>query len=885
MSHLLLWMWLAILGFLVTRRVLQTSDPWLTLGAAVPTSLILLLATSFSLARLFGHPRGWVLAAILLFVSTVVLYAMRSAGSQAPELEEFGFSPIQWGAFMTLLTLAGLVMHTREALGPEDDYWIHFPLISLLNRGEFPPPNPFFDELALHGHFGRDYLVAVLGWFNGGGEALLSSTWIFNHVLAISAFFLAFGLGRRLGGTCGGFLVSTFLFFGISVGARVGLMDTYDNNNLLVYVLLLLFVALETATRKNWWTHLFLGLSLGVYGIIYETHLVLFLMVLWLGPLCWSRAEGGLGWRLWLRPLGLSVMALVVAASLGGPIQDLALRGLGLREAQVDHAATYQEQRVQIQFPKQNLFQILVGPERYRRLSYVYQGKAFSGLHATGSGSSDARSDFHYAFILGPEVILLHWLALYLGLPAGLLLLRRRHAEGTVLWLFGLFAFLTPALVDFGPVHEREYFRWEFAAGFGFAGGLACALSLFWSRGKLARVGIVLLALLVTLGGERKLNKTLIAIEKMEPEHRQRALKPWYPAPRDWILEAPELRMTPELMAAAGKLKELSRPDDRMVCDLDARAHWDIFRESTMCGLAGLRSVGHVSPPPWMQDGIAPFFRTASWNALWQTGDVRILPFLGSRWLLTHQARSAGLLTPHQDTVKEIARFGDVVVWRYLGELATARGESLPAARLVDVEIPAQERLQSEVALPLTLTLEGVEEGETLDLALQWVPLPGTEPGGPIEELVVRETGTTGRTEVKHHLVAPLVEGDYRLEFSLNGHPLPVEESCKPKLEMKFDWSAQALQARVTEQRELTVVFEPGSEHLKPPLRLGMRLFRLDEQRYSKPFGFEAMGTWDGGTEVELRPLDPELNFPLPSGLRPDLFLLDRSGREVRLGR
>lgn len=885
MSHLLLWMWLAILGFLVTRRVLHTPDPWLTLGAAVPTSLVLLLATSFPLARLFGHPQGWVLAAVFLFVSTVALYVWRSRGPRAPELEEFGFSPFQWGAFMTLLSLGSLVMHTREALGPEDDYWVHFPLISLLNRGEFPPPNPFFEDLVLHGHFGRDYLVGVLGWFNGGGEALLSSLWVFNHVLAVSAFFLAFGLGRRVGGNCGGFLMSTFLFFGISVGARVGLMDTYDNNNLLVYVLLLLFVALETADTKNWWGHLFFGLALGVYGIVYETHMVLFLMVLWFGPLIWARGGQGWSWRLWLRPLGLSLMAVVVAACLGGPIQDLAMRGLGLRKATVDHAATYQAQRVQIRFPKENLFQIMIGPERYRRLSYVYQGKAFRSLHATGSGTGDARADFHYSFIFGPEVLLIHWLALYLGLPAGWFLLRKRHPQGAALWVFGLLAYLTPALVDFGPVHEREYFRWEFAAGFGFAGALACALSALWSRGKWARVLVVVLAILVTLGGERKLNKTLIAIEKMEPAQRQRAMTPWYPSARDWLLDSKELRMTPELLQAAQKLREFSRAQDRMVCDLDARAHWDIFRESTVCGLAGLRSVGHVSPPPWMQDGIAPFFRTAAWNALWQTGDLRILPSLGARWLLTHQPQSAEFLRADPESVKELASFGDVVVWRYVGELSEGPAQEVASARLVGLTLPPEEQLQGETALPVRLELEGLEPEKAFDLSVRWTPLPGTDPGGPIEDLVVRATAESSRTVISHHLVAPLVEGRYRLEFLLNGHPLKVEESLQPDLELQFDWSGQAAQARVVSQQDLSLVFEPGGEHLQPPLRLGLRLYRLDENRYSKPFGFEAQGVWTGEPEVVLERLDDGLVFPLPSGLRADIFLLDRSGREILLGR
>jgi hypothetical protein len=884
MAQLLLWMWLAILGFLLTRVVLRSGNPWLVLGSALPVSMLALLGLSFPLARLSGHPRGWILAVLVLFAATVVLYSKREQWIDRP-LEEFGFSPMQWACFMTLLTTASLVMHTREVLGPEDDYWIHFPLISLLHRGEFPPPNPFFYDLSLHGHFGRDYVIAVLGWLSGGGAALLSCTWIFNHALQASAFLLAFGLGRREGGTAGGFLMASFLFFGISVGSRVGLVDTYDNNNLLVYVLLLLFVALETTPQGSWRGDLFLAAGLGVYGIVYETHMLLVLIVLWAGPLLWRRPEGALHPRLWLRPLGLTLASLLVAAMLGGPIQDLALRMVGAREGEVHHAATYQEQKVQIGFPKSHLFQILVGPERYRRLSYVYQGKAFSGLQTAPVAGTEARQSFHYAFIFGPDVLLMHWLALYLGLPAGLWLLSKGSREGSMLWVFGATSFLVPALVDFGPVHEREYFRWEFAAGFGFAGALAVALAYLWRLGKLARVAVVLLAVAVTIGGERKVNRTFIDIDKLPDDRRALALSPFYPSARDWILGSKELRMDADLLDASLELKTRSQPHDRMLTDLDARSHWEIFRESTVCGLAGLRSVGHVSPPPWMQDGIAPFFRTAGWNLLWQTGDLRVLPSLGARWLLTHSPASRQLLKPQESEtrLKEISQVGSVTLWRYIGPLEPLDKPLDAPVTLRALDMGPQTALQSEVAQPLTLLLDGVPAGTEVDVALRWTPLAGTDPGGPIEPLVLRDAAPEGLWRFKHALVAPLVEGDYQLEVTVNGSAVAVDPGAEEALKVRFDWTSQAQKIRLRSFGGDTVELAPGESALRPPLTVGLRLFRLDENRYSQPFGFEAKGLWTGEGKVTLRPTSPDFTFPIPEGQRADLFLLDRSGREVPL--
>lgn len=877
-TQILVWIWLFGSGYLVTRRVLKCGDPWLLLGASVPVALLCVLGIFFPLARLIGHPQGWIVGSLLVFVATMTLLVKRNSGQFEP-LKSFGFSPFQWGCFMTLLTAANLVMHTRETAGPASDYWIHFPLISLLNRGEFPPPNPFFDDLTLHGHFGRDYLVAIIGWYAGDGIELLKTNWTYYHILSVSAFFLAFGLGRRVAGTAGGFLMSSFLFFGISVGSRVGMMDTYDNNNLLVYCLILLFVAFETTVDNYRAGDVFLGLALGVYGIIYETHLVLFLMTIWIGPLLWRRCPSGWSIRAWRRPLLLSLTAGLLAACLGGPLQDLALRATGLREGKVDHAANYQAQRVQLKFPKEHLFQIMVGPETYRRLSYVYQGQAFEGLQqsrATTAGMS-ARSDFHYAYIFSPDVLLMHWLALYLGLPAGLWLWRRKCPEGQALWVFGFVSFLVPALFDFGPVHEREYFRWEFAAGFGCAGALAAALSLLWrERGRAWRVAVVVLAILVTLGGERRINRTMIEIEEMPSYQRERALKPWYPSPREWILNSPELRMDEDMLEAALNLRFRSNPRDRMLTDIDVRKHWDIHQEATVMALAGLRSVGHVSPPPWMPDGNAPFFRTANWNAFWQTGDIRILPFMNSRWLFSVDPEKAALLEG-KDGLTKVETFGHVTLWRYDGPLEPKSTAPPEGAKVVDIERPTNRELVGEVARPMRLTLENVPEDD-FDLGVEWLPVSGTDTGGTVEPLTLRVKG--GQKSYDHYLVAPLVEGSYRLQFSINGHPI---ERVGDDSVLEFQWSREAKMARVTRFADDEVQFDPGEGMLEPPLRIGLRLFRLDGGSYTKPFGFEAIGDWTGEPKVVLKPLEENFRFQLPEGIRADLFLLDRSGREVQL--
>lgn len=345
--------------------------------------------------------------------------------------------------------------------------------------------------------------------------------------------------------------------------------------------------------------------------------------------------------------------------------------------------------------------------------------------------------------------------------------------------------------------------------------------------------------------------------------------------------------MTPGLIDAALELKERSRPEDRMVTDLDPRSHWDIFQESTVGGLAGLRSVGHVTPPPWKPDGIAPFFRTAAWSQLWQAGDTRVLPSLGARWLLTSEKEHTQSLRAKvgKDFLKEVASFEEATVWRYLGPLDHL-DKPIPEAKLVGVEIENPKLLQGETSQPLILVLDGVPAETEIDLSVAWLPQEGTQPGDAIEPLTLRDTSPLGVKPWRflHALVPPLVEGKYRLEVLLNGQKLPMSKELESALLVEFDWTSQAKKAIAKLDSEKGIVtLSVGEEVMSPPLTVGMRLFRLDEQRYNRPFGFEARGIWSGQPEVILEPTDFDFGFPVPDGQRAELFLLDRSGREVPL--
>ncbi|MGE0490678.1 MAG: hypothetical protein AB7S38_15845 [Vulcanimicrobiota bacterium] len=854
-----------ITGFLAVRQGLGITDPLVALGLPLPLALLVLLGLGHGLAQLLGQPLGWTLASLAVVALMGWLFSRRK--TLAP-LSEVGFSPFVWGILMTAMSGAYFIMHTREVSGPEDDYWVHFPIISLLERGNFPPPNPFFYNLDLGGHFGRDYLIAMLTWLS---DDIMLSTWTFNHLLSLSLFVLACGLGRLYGqSTAAALFLPMFLFFGISVGSRVGMVDTYDNNNLLVYALLLalLVVLMRAVEAGTYPPFVALGLLLGIYGIVYETHLILVLGCVVLFP--WQQQ----GRKLLGPSLACCALALGLAALLGGPIQDLALRGLGLeRRDTVTHADSYQAQTVQVHFPKENFLQICLGPDSYRRRSYVYEGKLFSNLLPPLRDEG-----YDYAYIFGPRVLLMHWLALYLGFPAGFYLWKRGHRFGLLLWLFAVLAYLAPAVVDFGPVHEKEYFRWEFAAAFGFAGALALALADLFERApaRWQKALLILLAGLVMLGGERRLNKTFIEAEKASPRLAQLYASPFYPSSQRWFVETEVFNLSPDDVAVARWLGANSRPEDRMLVNLDPRAHWDIFAESTIAGLAGMRSIGHQSPPPWMPDGIAPFFRTANPTVFWQELDARALPASGATWLFCRLDGDLGERLATIPGLVEAHRSGQVAAYRY-----TPPGGASPAQdlSLQELALPDPARLQSEVAYstPVRLRNDGSQKLEWRGyLSLRQLPLEGTDPGGTIEPLALwvdLELEPGQEKTVDHWLVPPLVEGGYRVEVLADGVPLGEREYRYSFL----DQGAQVSLAAVERDR---FRLEPDGFKVEGPLRVGWRLYDLEERRYPTPFGFVGTTVWDGG--AEWLPYQAVEDAPA-NRYRLDFFLVSRSGREVHL--
>jgi len=639
---LLLWRWSRWpWAGLLARRVLRERDPLLA-GALAP-----LLACSAVLVAANCGLRGATLLAAVV-IPAFLLAFMRRTGYRV-----HGSNRGQKVLLVASLLVVLGYTHYAQMRFLDTDNWIHEPLITSYSMGIWPPRNPYFPELTLNGHYGRDLLVSVFG---SPGQDPLATVWFLNPLLQCAAFLALFASIRSLTGTFWpGYLAAMLMFFGANVGFRVGLADTFDGNNGVVYALLVLNLHLlfrlfrpapagrdgqQPVTWKSllpMW--LLAGVVLGNFQIVYETHFGLLLLTgLTLGLVFRERLA-------WAGLLVVAAVALPLAATEGGPLTDLARRQGRTEEVK---AVQNQGQRVSIRFPKDRLFTVQATDSIYQRTSAAYRTSLFSGLYRPPQGSGPMS-------IFDPRFLTTHWLPLYLAPFTFWVLWRRRSLPGLGLWFFAAWAYLVPGLVDFGPIYEWEYFRWEFAAGVAWAGALGVALSFWlppqggwpvcagrdeqgWSlrlqRGALP-VGLALLVLLADLAAAQKmLNDAVIDLQK--------ARVPLFTSAGRWRTLRPELRTSQADLDAARWLAERVQPGQRFLSNRTDDTPPGIWADAVFATRSGALPAGHAFPPGAEGTHAAPpSYADALSRAFWATGDSELPARAGVDWLLVDPDRLA----------------------------------------------------------------------------------------------------------------------------------------------------------------------------------------------------------------------------------------------------
>jgi hypothetical protein len=893
---LLTWLILLVVSLplaLAWRRLFQESDRWLCWAAGTTATSLGWIGLTLLLRHPLGFPVGWKAAVVLMGAVSGLAFKFSPSPSPQQDLPKDGLAKIWW--LLPLVLATYLVVHTREMLLPEDDFWIHFPVISLLGRGTIPPVNPFLPDLQLFGHFGRDLLLAILSQFSGD---IISSTWALNHATQFLSLVFAWRLGLRWSGPKGAVLLPWFLFCGLSCGSRVGLIDTYDNNNGLVYASVLFFLYLFEQARRPWhW--LAGGFWLGCFCIVYETHALLLIVMLGLWTLLRIRLSNNQESQPWYAPLSCIVVALLVGASLGGPIQDLAMRILGLRKAQLGHSQVYEGQRVSVAFPKQKFLQIDLGSESYRRRSYVLQMPLFEDrLPALDSGG--------YTSIFHPKVLAIHWIPTWLGLFSGFWFIAR-HRKGHGLnrialsfWLFGWLSYLVPAVVDFGALHEKEYFRWEFGATFGFAGSFGLLLAdSNWSS-KPAKIGLGLLAVLCLWGGEKRINESIIEIQRSHrlpgsPLRSQHMHSPLYPNSQEWLLSHQQFNLNASEIELAKQLYAQLGPDAKVVTDIDARDHASLTKESVLAGLIGAPILGHQAPPRWMPDGIAPYFHTPNWSVFWQQQEPRAWPALGANCVFSCAKDSP---EPSQwkgmpKALGHLGKSGQPQAWLFERLPSSAPATAPDELEIELTPIDPQLLAQPEISVGWNWIVhnrsaKSLKYNGPLQLVMRGKP---EDPASSLTLGVAIEVAPESTQTIKGYLVPPLHKGPSTAELlcgerQLASYANPQQSPISP-FEAWLDTLQLSLESPKVVGPSGSIsgkISWPGAspKQLAGPAKIGYRCYLLKEQRYQTPFGFDG--------EVQLEKIKDPHSFVLPvqakhlePDIRLDYFFRSYSGFEKQL--
>lgn len=639
------------LGYVVSRRLLGRDEPAAIAGESLALAFVLTLIGVNGFYRYLGsrlvgdHTSLEVAIALTLAVELVALAGLAWKAPSARPLRTLESRPLK----ALLFGLSALVLvytNAQQIAFPDDDYWIHAPLQGLMRAGNFPPFNPFFSDIAMNGHYGRNLGIVTFSALSGTdvfmSQHLLTSG---VQVLTFWLFFAAFT--RSAGSPWIGLLGAFFVYFGINVGGRGGLIDTMQNNNAIVhlYLALLLGLMIDVWQRGSRSTSLFAGLTLGGYAIVYETHFgLVFITVGVLTPLFALRRL--ITVRAALCALLALFISLPLAFTQGGPLTDLLQRKKEGREhtqaENLSKGMQNQAQVVKITFPKQELFQILLETGEYQRVAHIYTlDTPLRKLHTP-------TTERGYAYIWSWDVLKLHFLPLYLFPLCLFVLWRRGSLAGHFMGAFGTISFLTPALVHFGPIYESEYYRWEFAAGLGFAGclgltlghlaGLDVASSQPLARRSglyldLSRKGVLLLALAsVTVVNSWA---SLSFVGGRLAQSTSGALSQWlyFPSTERWIATHQVLDFDELDSKAARWLAARVSPGDRLLTNFRHENNFSILFESTLTGLTGARCVGHALPLEDEKIGTTPFRRAPAAVAFWQTYRPETLAQLQAKWL------------------------------------------------------------------------------------------------------------------------------------------------------------------------------------------------------------------------------------------------------------
>lgn len=757
-----------LLGIAYARRALALPG-WaeaVVVGLALAQALMI-LPTNATL-RLAGWSAWPGAFGAFFFGLVLVVYLTRPQSS-----EPAGSLPRSVGLLALASFLYAFLLQSQEM---DDDYWVHAPIQGLLLKGDFPPHNPFFPNLELNGHYGRDLLIVVWSRLTGL-TTYTTQFWVTALLQPLQILVTYFAIRRASGSRASALGATFFLGIGVQVASRAGLWDTLQNNNPVaqLYLLLVLYLLvgcwqrLHGAQSCRVWV-VTLGIVLGGLAIVYETHFALCcaasLVTIGRGLLSSKQRPKVLSVS-----LAVVVIAMALACTQGGPLTDLARRVTGRAQKEVfkDAAASAQSQHVEIHFPKKKLFCLRCGTLTHLHIkslptgNWLYQSYQMSDPNEgyMPLWSRAVLIQQSWPFFLAPWVL---WRAL-------------RYGRLASLWLvtLGYVAYFVPLLVDFGPIFEAEYLRWEFAAGLGFAGALGAELGLVFEKRRPSWALALLAGLIWMCTANLRANaENLVRLLGLAAaEGRPLVVL----GAENWLTNQVFLDFTTSDWQASQWLATHSQFGQSVLMDTPQESSPQSLFDSTVACLTGLRPSGLRMPLADDMVGIPPYRKKPGVRCYLQSGDPHYLDLDRPDWIFLRNS----------DPVENPEIRWETVARRHLGRLQPLP-EKWPLTILSE---------KIGVAPQLRGIPEHVREGQLMELAWTGMDqrrlvLVPQSPGQPpeLEDAVVYAAGAS-----QGWWAAPYHRGEYDLlgyAWDAQGlHPLGV------LAHLKLDLSEQMAASRV----------------------------------------------------------------------------------------
>lgn len=564
------------------------SDPWLlgvgglTFGLFTTLGLVnLLLRANFELTQSIWSASCLILVGLGV---TSLGFKRSAAGTKMGSKESI--------CLLAMTLVVWLYTNASQFGLPDQDYWIHAPLQRYMLDGLFPPVNPFFPELELHGHYGRDLLIVLVA--NLGRMTTFQAQCVVTSLCQAMAFSLFYIALRRLSNSrLQAFLGTYFLYFGANGSYRAGWIDEFVGPAAVTHLhwTLLVLLGAQWFRKPDKARTFWLGALLGVHGFVFTTSFGLCALALVGTAVAIQRNK-----RTLFSLLLVFVLAGSIAAVQGGALSDLVTRDISGGE--LSQARQNQSQSVKVSLsgkPFLSLARSAQDPSR----SLAYQYPPWSALYHLIDGPGLRYSE-KYVPIWSWEILKIHWLPLYLAPFSFFTLYRSKHAFGMLCWFYGVLSFVVPALLNFGPVQESDWLRWIFTTSSGTAPALGISLAILFQR--LARAGLnaqsvslsVMVALITVPGLSflfRHIPGTIMAhgnlaqvtTGRLEVEH--------------WLLRhSRDFRMAAEDIRVLQWLNLQDVSGERVLVNFRSNDPWGIQFESTLAAYTGCWVVGHDYP-------------------------------------------------------------------------------------------------------------------------------------------------------------------------------------------------------------------------------------------------------------------------------------------------